>query len=171
MTCGSRFLALSAARQQRQRELSLLSFEREELDQAKLEPNEIPELTQERDRLLNAQHLQAFAAQGYSSLYDEETSVADRLGHLHREAETWAKLDPQLMAIVERLAGLRSEVQDVAQTLRSLGELWEADPARLEEVEHRLQLIRRLEAKYRKTADELILYRLELDEQESKLKT
>src|SRR5262249_12298307 len=46
---------------------------------------------------------------------------------------------------------------------------WEADPERLEEVERRLQFLKRLEGKYRKKVDELILYRLTLDEQERKL--
>src|SRR5437868_5151285 len=50
-----RFQTLSAARQQRQRELALLRFEREELDEASLEPGELAELTLERERLANAQ--------------------------------------------------------------------------------------------------------------------
>jgi DNA repair protein RecN (Recombination protein N) len=164
-----RFAELSAASQQRQRELSLVRFEREELDQASLEPSEIAELTQERDRLINAQSLQAFAARGCGSLYDEDGSVVEQLGKLQREGEGWARLDPELGAVVERLDGLCSEVQDLAQTLRGLGQRWEADPERLEEVERRLQLLRRLESKYRKSIDELIVYRLGLDEQEAKL--
>jgi DNA repair protein RecN (Recombination protein N) len=164
-----RFAELSAASQQQQRELALVRFEREELDQAALEPNEVVELTQERDRLNNAQNLQAFAAQGYGVLYDNDGSVGEQLGKLHREAEGWARIDPELTSVVERLQSLGSDVRDLAQTLRALGQRWEADPERLEEVERRLQLLRRLESKYRKTVDELILYRLSLDEQEAKL--
>jgi DNA repair protein RecN (Recombination protein N) len=165
-----RFAELSAASQQRQRELALVRFEREELDQAALEPNEVADLTQERDRLNNAQHLQAFATQGYGVLYEDEGSVGEHLGKLHREAEAWARLDPELQAVVERLQSLGTDVRDLAQTLRALGQRWEADPERLEEVERRLQLLRRLESKYRKSVDDLILYRLTLDEQEAKLR-
>jgi DNA repair protein RecN (Recombination protein N) len=43
-----------------------------------------------------------------------------------------------------------------------------SDPERLEEVEGRVELLRRLEGKYRKTIDELIVYRLSLDEQAAK---
>src|SRR4051812_35545391 len=60
-TLRKRFQTLTAERQQRQRELALLRFEREELDEANLEPGEVGELTQERERLANAQDLQAFA--------------------------------------------------------------------------------------------------------------
>jgi DNA repair protein RecN (Recombination protein N) len=164
-----RFAALAAEQQRRQRELALIRFEREELDQARLEPGEVAELTRERERLANAQNLQAFADQAYSRLYDEDGSVVERLGKLQREAEGWAALDPQLEEVVRRLEGAQSEVQDLAQTLRELGSRWEADPARLEEVEQRLQLLRRLEGKYRRAVDDLIVYRIGLDEQEERL--
>jgi len=164
-----RFARLSAEQQQRQRELTLLRFEREELDEAALEPGEVAELTTERDRLMNAQSLQAFASEGYDQLYEDDASVVDRLGKLLREAESWAPLDTNLEEVVQRLGSLRTEVQELAHTLRDLSQRWEANPLRLEEVERRLLLLRRLEAKYRKSIDDLILYRVSLDQQESQL--
>jgi DNA repair protein RecN (Recombination protein N) len=164
-----RHAKLTAERQQRQRELSLLRFEREELDAASLEPGEIADLVRERERLANAQHLQAFAAQAEARLYEDEGSVVEILGKLQREAHGWASLDPALEDVVRRLEGVHSEVHDLAATLRHLGPKWEADPERLEEVESRLQLLRRLEAKYRKTIEDLIVYRVGLDEQEARL--
>ncbi len=160
---------LSTERQQRQRELSLLRFERDELDEANLEPGEIAELTRERDRLMHAQNLQAFATLASGELYDEDGSVVERLGKLQREAQSWAALDASLEEVVRRLEELNAEVQDIADTLRHLGQRWEADPERLDEVERRLQLLRRLESKYRRSLDDLIVYRVSLDEQETRL--
>ena len=77
---------LSTERQQRQRELSLLRFERDELDEANLEPGEIAELGRERERLGHAQNLQAFATLASGELYDEDGSIVERLGKLQREA-------------------------------------------------------------------------------------
>jgi DNA repair protein RecN (Recombination protein N) len=164
-----RYNTLSAERQQRQRELALLRFERDELDQANLEPGEAAELGRERERLANAQLLQAFAEGSYAALYEDEGSVIERLGKVKREAEGWADVDPELAEVVTRLDALHDGVQDVAHTLRRLGGRWEADPERLGEVEARLQLLRKLETKYRKSIDELIVYRVGLDEQETKL--
>ncbi len=164
-----RFAVLSAAREQRQRELSLLRFEREELDRTELKPGEVAVLTRERDRLVNAQGLQTFATEGYALLYENDGSVLERIGKLGHEAADWAKLDPELEAVVRRLESLNAEVQDLAATLRDLGRHWEANPERLGEVEARLQLLHRLEMKYRKPVDDLISYRLGLDEQESRL--
>lgn len=160
---------LATERQQRQRELALLRFERDELDEANLEPGEIAELTRERERLMHAQNLQAFATLASGELYDEDGSLVERLGKLQREAQSWAALDPSLEEVVRRLEGLHAEVQDLAGTIRHLGQHWEADPERLEEVELRLQLLRRLESKYRRTIDDLIVYRIGLDEQETRL--
>jgi DNA repair protein RecN (Recombination protein N) len=164
-----RHATLTAERQQRQRELALVRFEREELDSAALKPGELAELSQQRERLAHAQSLMEFAAAGCGRLYDEEGSVVEQLGKLQREAHGWAAHDPALTDLANRLEGLVSEVQDVAQTLRAMQERWEADPARLDEVEKRIQALRRLEKKYGRPADDLIAYRAALDEQEQKL--
>ncbi len=166
-----RHAALTTQRQQRQRELALVRFEREELDNAALKAGELASLLQERERLAHAQSLMEFAAAGCARLHDEEGSVVEQLGKLQREAHGWAAHDPALNEVADRLAGLVSEVQDVAQTLRALQERWEADPARLDEVERRIQVLRRLEKKYGRPADDLMAYRAGLDEQERTLQT
>ena len=164
-----RLAALTAERQQRQRELALLRFEREELDAADLTPGETAELVRERARLANAQALQAFAAAGCERLHDADGSVVEQLGKLLREGQAWAELDPALAEVVRRLESLRAEAQDLADTMRGLTGRWEADPGRREEVEDRLQLLRRLEAKYHRSVDDLIAYRATLNDLEANL--
>jgi DNA repair protein RecN (Recombination protein N) len=164
-----RHAALAAERQQRQRDLALLRFEREELDAANLSPGEIARLARERERLAHAQALQTFAAGGCGRLHDDDGSVAVQLGKLLREGQHWIDLDRDLAEVIRRLESLRAEAQDLAETLRNLAQRWEADPGRREEVEDRLQLLRRLETKYGRPADDLIAYRAMLDEQEARL--
>ncbi len=164
-----RFADLSAAREQRQRELALLHSEREELDQAALEPGEIAEKTRERERLAHAQSLQTFAEQAAGQLYDEDGSVVERIGRLQREAQSWAALDPGLEEVVRRLEETQTGVQEATRVLRKLAQHGEADPARLEAVEQRLTLLKRLETKYRRSVDDLIVYRIDLDARESRL--
>jgi DNA repair protein RecN (Recombination protein N) len=161
--------ALTAQKQQRQRELALLRFEREELDAANLQPGETEELVRERERLANAQALQAFAAGGQARLYEEEGSVAETLGRLLKEAHGWLPLEPELKDVVNGLEGLVAEAHEVSDRLRTLSERWEADPARLEDVEERLRKLRRLETKYGRGIDELIAYHATLEDQERKL--
>src|SRR5262249_6372809 len=161
--------ALTAERQQRQRELALVRFERDELDAANLQPGELANLVRERERLANAQALQAFTAAGSARLYDDDGSMVEQLGKLLREGQGWAELDPALADVIRRLESLLSDAQDLAETMRELTPRWEADPQRREEVEDRIQLLRRLQTKYGRTIDDLIAYRATLDEQETHL--
>jgi DNA repair protein RecN (Recombination protein N) len=167
--CRRTLADLGARREQRQRELSLLRFERDELDAAALTPGELAELAREHERLAHAQDLQAFATAGYSRLYEEDGSVVEQLGKLQKDGHAREILDPDLAAVIARIVSVQGEVQDIARTLEKLGQRWEPDPERLAAVEQRIQLLKRLEAKYRKTVDELIAYRQGLDEQEGKL--
>jgi DNA repair protein RecN (Recombination protein N) len=146
-----------------------LRFEREELGSAGLQAGEVAELTRERERLANAQALQAFAEGGCARLYDDDGSVVEQLGKLQREAAGWRDLDPALADVVRRLEGVSAETQDLADTLRHLAQGYAADPARREEVEERLRLLRRLETKYGRSVEELIAYHATLDEQEKGL--
>jgi DNA repair protein RecN (Recombination protein N) len=161
--------ALDSDRQQRQRELTLLRFERDELDAADLVPDQVDALATERDRLAHAQSLMAFYESGAATLYDNEGSLVEQLGKIERDAEHWLPLVPELGDFIRRLVSVRAETQDLAETLRSLTQELELDPARRDEVETRLRLLRRLEVKYGKSNNELIAYRAQLDSQEKGL--
>ena len=82
-----RYAELTAERQQRQRDLALLRFEREELDAAALRSGEMAELSRDRERLAHAQSLQEFAAASCGRLHDEEGSVVEQLGKMLREGQ------------------------------------------------------------------------------------
>jgi DNA repair protein RecN (Recombination protein N) len=160
---------LVTRQESRQRELSLIRFEREELDAARLRAGELPGLLVERDRLTHAQALQEFTAGAAGRLYDEDGSVVEQLGRLLKEAQHWANIDPDLAEVARRLDALAPEVRDIAETCRDLSERFEADPKRLDEVEKRIQQLRRLEAKYRQPIDDLVAYRSNLDGREATL--
>jgi DNA repair protein RecN (Recombination protein N) len=160
---------LAAARQQRQRELALIRFEREELDAAALREGEFEAVQKEREKLLHAQSLAAFTSSVADRLVDDEGSVAAVLGRLIKESGKWAGLDRKLAEVAQRLNALKPEVQDLAATCRDLTETFEADPERLEIIEWRLQTLRKLEAKYGKTVPDLIAYRAGLDAKERDL--
>ncbi|MFO0807010.1 MAG: DNA repair protein RecN [Gemmataceae bacterium] len=154
---------LGTRQQEWRRELSLLEFEREELDRANIASGEVEELTRERERLVHAQSLQAFAAAGLAVLAEDEGSVVERIGKLARDAHTWAAVDHGIADIAKRLDALTPEVQDLAATLGDMADRFEADPERLDEVERRLQSIRRLEKKYGQSAEQLVEYHRTLE--------
>ena len=160
---------LEAAKQTRQRELSLVRFEREELDRANLAPGELPSLQKERDRLVHARSLTQFASTVAAQLLDDDGAVSETLGRLIKDGGKWAGFDESIATVAARLEALRPEVDDLAETCRDLAEQFEADPSRLEEVEQRIGFLKKLQARYGKTPDELIAYRESLDAKESEL--
>src|SRR5581483_1351794 len=97
---------LSEARQNRQRELALLRFEREELDAAALREGEFEAIRKEREKLLHAQALAAYTGSVADRLVDDEDSVAAVLGRLIKEAGKWAGLDRKLAEVAQRLTAL-----------------------------------------------------------------
>ena len=163
------YRTLTEARQTRQRELSLVRFEREDLDAAKLQPGELPALGKERETLVHAQSLAQFTGTVAARLADDDGAVVDVVARLVKEANRWAALDPKLAEVAARLEALRPEVEDLAETARDLSERFEADPDRLEEVEKRIGLLKKLQARYGKTPDELVGYRATLDAREAEL--
>jgi DNA repair protein RecN (Recombination protein N) len=168
-TLRKQFKDLSDAKQARLRELSLVRFEREDLDSAKLTPGELPALAKERERLVHAQSLALFTSTVAARLADEDGAVVEVLAKLIKDSHKWVGFDPKLAEVSQRLEALRPELEDLADTCRDLAERFEADPDRLDEVEKRIALLKKLQQRYGKTTDELIAYRDTLDAKEAEL--
>jgi DNA repair protein RecN (Recombination protein N) len=160
---------LVSQRQQRQRDLALVRFEREELDAAALVAGEAAELDRERDRLANAQSLKTAASDAASRLHDEEGSIIEQLSKILKESQHWANIEPRFGEIVLRLEAAIPDLTDLASTSRDLADSFEPDPERLDQIEHRLQLIHRLEKKYGQSMEGLIAYHSTLEDREAEL--
>ena len=121
-SCARQFKELSDAKQTRQRELSLVRFEREDIDNAKLAPGELPALVKERERLVHAQSLALFTNTVAALLSDDDGAVVEVLAKLIKDSHKWAAFDPKLAEVSRRLDALRPEVEDLADTCRDLAE-------------------------------------------------
>ncbi|QIN83022.1 DNA repair protein RecN [Rubrobacter tropicus] len=138
-----------ASGEARLREADFLRFQIGELEAADYSTEEADNLARERDRLRNVTDLQQAAAAATAALASEEGGGAvDSVARAQGELETALRFDPGLSGLLERLAGLSAELEDVLYELRSYVEELEADPARLETVEDRMAALRALERKY-----------------------
>ncbi|MGA2703326.1 MAG: AAA family ATPase [Isosphaeraceae bacterium] len=155
--------ALLDATQTRQRERALLEFERDELASADPRPGEHDELVRDSHLLANAEALRTAAAEGYDLLYEADHSAQEILKRVARSLVPLADSVPELSGAVATLERLSGETREVAYSLRELGQSWEDNPARLEDIEARLALYRRLAARFHCTADELAARRVETE--------
>lgn len=160
-----RRLALIEAAERRQRERDLLIFERDELASADPKPGEFDELSREAHRLANAEELREATSEGFTLLYEADQSVQGLLDRVARRIEPLSATVPELADPASDLERLAEEVREVARTLRSFSLDWGNNPARLEEVEARLALYRRLAGRFRCEPDDLASHRQEIESQ------
>jgi DNA repair protein RecN (Recombination protein N) len=143
------------------RRADLLKFQVGEIEAATLRPGEEEELTEERLRLTNAEQLAALAAEALQALEgggDEASSALDLLGMSTRAVEKLARVDPAQEPLAKSVASANYQVQELIGSLHQYQDEIEYSPRRLQEVEDRLALIRRLGRKYGATVPDILAH-------------
>ncbi|UYN88866.1 MAG: DNA repair protein RecN [Anaerolineales bacterium] len=134
------------------RRIELLSFQVQEIEAAKLQPDEEASLRDERTRLANAESLAANATLALAALDEsqdaEAATASDRMGAAVEALGALARVDGSQAGLENRAQGLLDEMADIARELRAYLEQIEFNPKRLEEVEERLALLQNLKRKY-----------------------
>jgi DNA repair protein RecN (Recombination protein N) len=139
----------------------LLQFQIGEIGAAVLQPGEDEELLKERVRLANAEQLAALAGEALRALEQgegEAPAMMDLLGTALRALEGLARVDPALEPQLRAAEGVNYQAEELARSLRDYREQVEYNPQRLQEVEERLVLIRRLKRKYGTTIRDVLAY-------------
>ena len=140
---------LNTRAREREREIDLLRHQLEEIEAAQVRVGESAELAAEAERLENAEALQQAAALAHQLLEgDEDAGAATALGAAARAVQGPGAHDRSLGELAERAQALAAEVGDLASSLRAYAESVLVDPARLEEINTRVALLRDLERKY-----------------------
>jgi DNA repair protein RecN (Recombination protein N) len=153
--------ALRQAEKDAAQRAELLTFQVDEITMANLVPGEEEKLKEERTRLANAETLANHATIAMSALDEAEldsSSASDRLGVALQALETLAKVDETRNKYSEQAQELFDGVTELARELGNYLEEIEYNPARLEEVEERLNLIHNLKRKYGETIPDIIAY-------------
>ncbi len=134
----------------RDRDLDLLAFEIEEIEELDPSEEEKVSLVAERSRLRQLDGLLAAAGAGAEAITPsgDEPGVAALLAGTESLAGAVEGADAELDALAERLSALRLEAEDVGAELRRYADSLEAEPGRLDVVEERLELYDRLERKH-----------------------
>ncbi|MGQ9737066.1 MAG: DNA repair protein RecN [Armatimonadota bacterium] len=144
--------------------LDLYTFQKQQIEQARLVPGEEEELVAEERRLAHAERLFATAEIAYELLTAGEPSAVDLLAQSIRALEEVLPIDVGLQPLVEHLRSALYTVQDTAGELRAYRDRVEFNPERLGEVQERLHLIRTLKRKYGDTVEAVLEYLREVTE-------
>ena len=144
--------------QERLRQLDLYEFQVREIEQAAPRPGEGEEIEQERRLLGNLERVQQTAASAYDRLYDSTVSAATQLKAARRSIEELAQFDAAFRTMLETLDSSQAGVDDTAFELRAYLDRLEPDPARLEQIEDRVALLKQLQRKYGGSLEEVLAY-------------
>lgn len=140
------------------REIEMLEFALDEIAAAAPRPGEAQELENERHRMNEFEKLAAHV-EAATQLFDgTEYAILPMLKRARQEFAAAARVDTELSREAERLETSYYEVEDVAQVLASYQEQLAYDPARLEEIEERLSVLRGLFRKYGDTEQAVLDY-------------
>jgi DNA repair protein RecN (Recombination protein N) len=142
--------------------LDLLEYQLKEFEEAQLtDADEAEALDQERDRLSHVVELQQLSYQSYQLLYQNdlgESAIADLLGTAEGLLTDMSQYDEAIASILEMVRGALTQVVEASQQLSTYGDSLESDPQRLNEVEERIVLLKRLCRKYGPTLKDAIAY-------------
>ncbi|TDN95715.1 DNA repair protein RecN [Sunxiuqinia elliptica] len=134
--------------EQAKKDLDYYQFQFNQLDEAKLKPEEQEELEAEQNRLEHAEDIKLTFGQLADDLEGDETGLLTRIKeHVNRLGKMADYFD-QAGELNQRLESCYIELQDLADESQSIAERIEHDPARVELVAERLDLIYSLQQKF-----------------------
>jgi DNA repair protein RecN (Recombination protein N) len=150
--------ALESADQEQLRMLDLWQFQWNEINAAELRSGEHIELESERRSQQNAGRLLETAATSFDALYESPESALSVVRGVAKRLDDLAKVDGQMAAMRQAIEPALIAIQDVSYSLRDYLGRPEANPARLEEIEIRLEAIDKLRRKYGKSVEEILAF-------------
>ncbi len=139
---------LKALAENKSRTEEFLKFQLKEIEDAAPVQGEDAALGEEKKIIRNAAFLQEQAAASYEALYARDGSMIAQLGDVLGSIREIKKIDPGLALSLEDLESARVTLEEAALGLRDYVKKLSFDPARLEAIEDRLELLGRLKRKY-----------------------
>ncbi len=147
----------------RLRLLDLWNYQRKEIADARVQPEEDTKLEAEKRVLANSERVRNAAMAAYDALYDSSASAAASIRAAERQIEELLRFDEQFRDAVPELESARITIEDIGARLRDYAEDIEASPERLAEVEDRLAALDRLKRKYGPKLEDVIALGDELE--------
>jgi DNA repair protein RecN (Recombination protein N) len=164
-----RYEKMISSERERMREMEILRFAVQEIDDAALKAGEEEELEQEKRILSQHERLFSLLDELYENTAENRGGALGALRTARQAMDGVTQIDGNLSPLAKRLDDAFFELEDVAEEIREYRGRIDFSPDRLEECEERLALIHKLEKKYGDTVEEVLQYREEAQQQLSDL--
>ncbi|NJP39482.1 DNA repair protein RecN [Oscillospiraceae bacterium HV4-5-C5C] len=153
--------ALGGDPEDRRRRADFLLFQAQEIEQARIRPQEDALLQQKREKLEHAERLSeglARAANYLSSQAADQAAAAELLGQALAAVRSLEPYDPSLTELDSQLLDLQAAVQDVAAELLGRQDELTVAPDLLSRIDSRLDQLFRLKQKYGQDLTQVAAY-------------
>ena len=144
---------------EKERLVELLSFQINEIESAKVKPDEEDALLERRKFLQNAEQIAESAGGAYYALHGSDESdngACDAVGDALRRLEAVREYDARLGGFYNTLSSVMADMEDVTYELRSyLGDV-DYSQAELDATEERLSVIADLKRKYGQSIEQIL---------------
>jgi len=139
-------------------QLDLLRFQVREVKDAKLQPDEEVELEQDYQRASNAAKLLELSQTALNLMSEDDNSLLSQASSLGRTLHELQRVDAAAAPISELHAQALNALNELQTELSRYVDRVELDPARLSELEERLNLVHTLKRKYGSTLADVIAF-------------
>jgi DNA repair protein RecN (Recombination protein N) len=139
-------------------QLDLLRFQADEISAARLQPEEEAQVEQDHRRASNAAKLLQLSQAALGLLSENETSLLTQAGIIGRTLQELQRVDASVAPILTLHEQAVAALRDLQAELSHYSDKADIDPARLQQLEERLNLIHSLKRKYGSTLAEVIAF-------------
>ncbi|MBO5219385.1 MAG: DNA repair protein RecN [Clostridia bacterium] len=156
-----RIAELSKDEREKAQKLEFLRFQIDEIEAAKLKPDEEDRLLDKRAKLQNSEKIAQLANAVTTLLYrnDKGTAATDKLKRAMKALDALTPVMADAEAMVVRLEAMTYELEDIALTVGALSEEAGDDPTgEFDKIETRLDEIAKLERKYGDTIPDVLAF-------------
>ena len=165
-TAKSQLQTLKDDIERNRQQQDFMQFQYDELQQAHLVVGEQEELEQQSDLLSHAEDIKGALYEADGLLYGEQRGAVDNVRQSFQTLRNIVRVLPAANELVERLESCHIELKDIADEVNSLLEHTDFDPAELDRLNNRLDLIYDLQKKFHADSiEELISQRDQLEKQ------
>ncbi|EPF48011.1 DNA repair protein RecN [Treponema vincentii F0403] len=154
----ARLETIRRSEKERTERTDYLAFVIDEIDNARLQPEEDETLEAEETKLCQYEKLYE-QADALQNLCTQEQGIVPQLKRLQHISESVTAIDPTVHEYAERIENAYYEMQDIGEFFSSYLSKLVFDPNRLEQVQERLSLINKLKKKYGATIKDILAYR------------
>ena len=151
--------ALTERIKERAHRIDLLSFQINEIESAGLRPEEKQTLEEERKILTNLSRLKELTETSYALLYEADGACTENLAKVLSKLRDMQAVDPSIADTLSLAESAMPLLEDAAIGLRVFRDKYNLDPERIDEVQNRLDQIKRLQKKYGESIEAILDYK------------